>query len=314
MGNCVSRGEGGVPKNPSWVPHPTAETFFVSDCIEHMPTDTHMVKGLPCSMSMDSCDWDPRPAEGISLVVTGKGETKPLFRVQMAETKSTPAPAPGGDQTDEKEVNELPAACVTDAAGKEVAWLRKVKDGLKPHKLGNVMVGSSFQILQRSPDSPGVDNAFVRAIVTRYPLISTPDIGVSVFDVDGKYTHSGQWFTVKDKSGAGVTAGSKVPERAAANAVAHRSRSWPACSGCPLGPRGEPSPCARRRLPTLADVTAFHHLGVMMFGKTENNKFNIQCAEGGDAAFAVCVLIAQRVLQDDATPTYAEVIGVYIPE
>tara|TARA_B100000767_G_scaffold211119_1_gene198186 strand:+ start:778 stop:936 length:159 start_codon:yes stop_codon:yes gene_type:complete len=52
----------------------------------------------------------------------------------------------------------------------------------------------------------------------------------------------------------------------------------------------------------------------MMFGKTENNKFNIQCAEGGDAAFAVCVLIAQRVLQDDATPTYADVIGVYIPE
>ena len=299
-----------MPKNPSWVPHPTAETFFVSDCIEHMPTDTHMVKGLPCSMSMDSCDWDPRPAEGISLVVTGKGETKPLFRVQMAETKSTPAPAPGGDQTDEKEVNELPAACVTDAAGKEVAWLRKVKDGLKPHKLGNVMVGSSFQILQRSPDSPGVDNAFVRAIVTRYPLISTPDIGVSVFDVDGKYTHSGQWFTVKDKSGAGVTAGSKVPERAAANAVAHRSRSWPACSGCPLGPRGEPSPRARRRLPTLADVTAFHHLGVMMFGKTEDNKFDIQCTEGGDAAFAVCILIAQRVLQDDATPTYADVIGI----
>ena len=245
-----------MPKNPSWVPHPTAETFFASDCVAHMPADTHMVKGLPCSMSMDSCDWDPRPAGGVTLAVTGIGETKPLFRVQMAETKSTPAPAPSGDQSDEKELNELPAACVTDAAGKEVAWLRKVKDGLKPHKLGNVMVGSSFQILQRSPDSPGVDNAFVRAIVTRYPLISTPDIGVSVFDVDGKYTHSGQWFTVKDKSGAGV----------------------------------------------------------MMFGKTENNKFNIQCAEGGDAAFAVCVLIAQRVLQDDATPTYADVIGVYIPE
>jgi len=51
-----------------------------------------------------------------------------------------------------------------------------------------------------------------------------------------------------------------------------------------------------------------------MFGKTENNtgsnKFTIQCTEGGDAAFAVCVLIAQRILHDDATPTLAEVIGM----
>ena len=170
-------------------------------------------------------------------MVTGIGETKPLFRVQMAETKSTPVPAPSGDQSDEKGLNELPAACVTDAAGKEVAWLIKVKDGLKPHKLGNVMMGSSFQILQRSPDSPGVDNAFVRATVTRYPLISTPDIGVSVFDVDGKYTHSGQWFTVKDKSGAGGTAGSKVPERAAANAVTQLLQKLASLLGLPSGPK-----------------------------------------------------------------------------
>ena len=41
----------------------------------------------------------------------------------------------------------------------------------------------------------------------------------------------------------------------------------------------------------------------MLFGKTEDNKFNVQVTEGGDAAFAVCVLVAQRMLLDDATPT-----------
>lgn len=46
-----------------------------------------------------------------------------------------------------------------------------------------------------------------------------------------------------------------------------------------------------------------------MFGKTKNNKFNIQVTEGGDAAFAVCILLAQRILLDDATPTFADVIG-----
>lgn len=249
MGNCVSRGEAGAdPKNPSWLPHPTAETFFASECVAHMPADTHMVQGLPSCMSMDSCDWDPRPSGGVTLAVTGVGEVKPLFRMQMAETKSTPTPASSVDQSDDKCLNELPVACcVTDAAGKEVAWLRKVNDGPKPHKLGNQWVVSSVTILQRSPDSPGVDNAFVRATVTRYPLISTPDIGVSVFDVDGKYTHSGQWFTVRDKSGAGVTAGSKVPEHAAAK-CGHPPLQKPIrLLGLPSGPKRRASPLGRRR-------------------------------------------------------------------
>ena len=227
MGNCSSsRPEGEEPwaRNPSWLPHPSRESFFASACVAHMPADTHMVQGLPCSMSMDSCDWDPRPPEGVTLAVTRVGEAKPLFRVQMAETKSTPTPGSSSDPSDEQ---PPPAACVMDAAGNQVAWLRKVEDGRKPHKLGNVWVGSSFQILQRSPDSPGLDTSTLRATVTRYPLISTPDIGVSVFDVDGKYTHSGQWFTVKDKSGAGVTAGSKCPSVQQQSAVTHHSRSRP---------------------------------------------------------------------------------------
>ena len=178
-------------------------------------------------MSMESCDWAPRPPEGVTLAVTRAGEATPLFKVQMAQTQSTPTPGSSSDQPDEP-LKEW-AACVTDAAGNQVAWLRKVSDGLKPHKLANVWVSTSFQILQRSPDSPGMGSAFLRATVTRYPLISTPDIGVSVFDAEGKYTHSGQWFTVKDKSGAGMVARSKVPWRICPYATDHPPLQKLAC-------------------------------------------------------------------------------------